>query len=112
MTNKKCDHNASQRRYTERNARVYIPRDICESIAAYAHTQQKTFQQAHADLLLYGFAALGYVDLKTLRSKVELEDVLKNLANRRRRFASLDVKVLREKLNAIPKTEDSGHVQE
>ncbi|MFC1919478.1 hypothetical protein ACFLWX_01630 [Chloroflexota bacterium] len=96
---KKHDHNAAQQRYTERNSRVYIPRDIYESITIYAHTQNKTFRQAHSDLLLYGFAALGYVDLKTLRSEREVEKVQRNLADRRRRFADLDLEILKKRLN-------------
>ncbi|MFC1919596.1 hypothetical protein ACFLWX_02250 [Chloroflexota bacterium] len=85
------------REYRKDLQTIYIPRNLHTALKLYAHSEDKTLQQAAADVMRYGFALLGFVELNNPPSP-ELKFVQMRLNRVRRDLSKTGVKAMREAL--------------
>ena len=86
------------REYRKDLQTIYIPRNLHTALKLYAHSEDKTLQQAATDVMRYGFALLGFIELQNPPSP-ELQFVQMRLSRVRRNLGKAEVKAMREAMS-------------
>ena len=86
-----------QREYRQKWKTLYVSEGVHKAIKLYAPSENKTVQQATADVIKYGFALLGFVVLKNPPSP-ELEYVRMRLEGLRHDMKKAEIARLRKGL--------------